>query len=181
MKKALMIVTNGFEEVEAIGTLGIFKRSRLPLDLASFHDHEATGAFGTKVSNLLNIHEVNLDDYEMLIIPGGPEYMEFSESQLFKDIVLDFYHKDKFIGAICAGPTLLGKLGLLKGKNYVCFKRMNEDFGGNFIDEYVVRDDKIITALSAAASIEFGLTLVEALGGKELVEQEKASFYYKKQ
>ena len=179
MNKAIMILTNGFEEVEALGTLGIFRRSGLICDVASFVGHDAKGRFGVHIDNLFDINEINFDEYEMLIIPGGPQYKTLSNDPKFKEIVLDFASKNKFIGAICAAPTLLGNFGLLKNKKYVCFKSMDKDFGGTFIDQYVVRDGKLITAVSAAASIDFGFALVEALGGKNLADDEKKSIYYK--
>lgn len=66
----------------------------------------------------------------------------------------------------------------MKGKQYTCFTSMNEDFGGTYVDQYVVRDDKIITGRSAAASIDFGFAILEALAGKEKSDQVKRSIYY---
>jgi 4-methyl-5(b-hydroxyethyl)-thiazole monophosphate biosynthesis len=178
--KALMIITNGFEEVEAVGTIGIFRRAHLEMDVASLHEHSAKGRFGVVVSELKNIKEINPKNYDCLIIPGGPEYVEFEASKEVKDLILYFHNNNKYIAAICAAPTILGHMGLLKGKNYVCFKSMNEDFGGTFIDQYSVVDGKLITGISAAGTIDFALNIVEALGGKELKEKEITSIYYRK-
>lgn len=177
--KALMLLTNGFEEVEAIGSAGIIRRAKISLDMASLHGTSATGRFGVTVTNLLKIEEIIKEDYDCLIIPGGPQYVEFESSQVVKNLILYFFNNNKYIAAICAGPTILGHLGLLKNKDYVCFKSMNEDFGGRFIDQYVVCDGKLITAVSAAASINFGLMIVEKLGSKDLRKQEEQRIYYK--
>ena len=74
--------------------------------------------------------------------------------------------------------TILGKLGLLKNKKYTCFNSMNEDFGGNYIDRYVVKDNNLITGKSAAATIDFAFTIVEELLGKNYAESIKNSIYY---
>ena len=91
---------------------------------------------------------------------------------------MDFYKEDKIIGAICAAPTILGKLGILKNKNYTCFNAMNEDFGGTFIDHYCVVDKNLVTGKSAAATIEFALTYLEVLTSKENAESAKERIYY---
>ena len=87
----------------------------------------------------------------------------------------------KVVSAICASPTIIGKLGYLKNKNYTCFKSMNEDFGGNFIDCFVVVDGNLITAKSAAASIEFAYAIIEKLAGKETLDKVKSNIFYEKQ
>ena len=83
------------------------------------------------------------------------------------------------VAAICASPTILGHMGLLKGKDYTCFTAMNEDFGGHFKDQYAVIDGNIITGPSAAAAVDFGLAIAENLCGKEKAEEVKKSIYYK--
>lgn len=176
--KVLTIITNGFEEIEAIGTIAILRRGNVDLDIYSLHNEESTGRYGVTIKNLLSINKLNLDDYDFLLIPGGPQYQELESSELFLNIVKDFYNKNKFIAAICAGPTILGHLGMLKGKNYTCFKSMNEDFGGNYIYNYVVQDGKIITAISASATIDFGFKILEVIKGKEIAEKIKDQIYY---
>ena len=80
----------------------------------------------------------------------------FMESYDFAiEIINYFMQKDKIVCAICAAPTILGRLGYLKDKSYTCFTCMNEDFGGIYLDQPVVTDRNLITARSAAASIEF--------------------------
>ena len=88
------------------------------------------------------------------------------------------FAKYKKVAAICAAPTILGKLGFLKNKKYTCFPPLNEDFGGNYIDRYVVKDNNLITGKSAAATIDFAFAIVEELLGKNYAESIKNSIYY---
>lgn len=176
--KVLCILTNGFEEIEALGTIAILRRANINVDIYSLHSNFATGRYDVTISNLCDLNLLNLDNYDLLFIPGGPQYKELEENQFFKDVILDFYYKNKRIAAICAGPTILGKLGLLKNKNYTCFNSMNEDFGGNYIDRYVVKDNNLITGKSAAATIDFAFAIVEELLGKNYAESIKNSIYY---
>ena len=113
-----------------------------------------------------------------MLIPGGPEYVEMENNMEFLNIIKYFYNSNKYIAAICAGPTILGHLGMLKNKKYTCFTSMNEDFGGTYVDTYVVIDDKIITARSAAASIDFAFKIMEVIKGKEVEEKIKKQIYY---
>ena len=176
--KLLMVITDGFEEVEAIGTLAILRRANLDVDLVSLYDDYAIGRYNVRVSKLKKFKEIDINSYDMLIIPGGPEYLVEEKDPDFLNMVKSFAKANKYIAAICAGPTILGHLGLLKNKNYTCFTSMNEDFGGKYIDKYVVVDSKLITGRSCAASIDFALAIVETLLGKEKVNKLKESIYY---
>ena len=85
---------------------------------------------------------------------------------------------NKIVAAICAAPTILGRQGYLKDRNYTCFTSMNEDFGGTYVDQYTVSDGNLITGRSAAASIDFAFAFMEKLIGKEKCEEVKTSIYY---
>ena len=164
--KILNIVTDGFEEVEYCGTLGILRRGNILIDSFLLHGTEVIGRYGIVISNLKNYKKANLDEYDVLFIAGGPEYTELENSKDFLNIIKYFYENNKLICAICAGPTILGHLGYLKNKNYTCFSSMNEDFKGTFIDTYCVKDGNIITGKSAAATIDFAFLIMETLLGK---------------
>ena len=88
------------------------------------------------------------------------------ESKEVAEIVKYFYSKNKVIGAICAAPSILGRLGYLKNRNYTCYKSCQEG-EGLFSGKEVEISDNIITARSMKYSIEFALTLLEKLTSKE--------------
>ena len=113
-----------------------------------------------------------------MILPGGPEYVAIEASTKVQNLIKSFSEKDKYICAICAGPTILGRAGFLKDKNYSCFTSMNEDFGGTYIDKYVVTDGKIITGRSAAATIDFGFAILKELMGEKAEKETKEEIYY---
>lgn len=178
--KILCIETNGFEDVEFAGTIGILRRGGCDIDIYSLHGTKAVGKWGLEVSSLKNIELLDVKNYDFLLITGGPQYFELENNRFFINIVKYFKESDKYIAAICAGPTILGHLGYLKNKKYTCFTSMNEDFGGTFIDDYVVEDAKIITAKSAAATLEFAFKILEVVKGKEVEKAVKEQIYYKK-
>jgi hypothetical protein len=176
--KLLLVVTDGFEDIEAIGTLAILRRAGLDVTFAAIDSTVATGRYGVVSSDMVNLKNVDIQEYDGLIIPGGPEYQAEEKNPQFLNMVLDFHRRKKLIAAICAGPTILGHLGLLKGREYTCFTSMNEDFGGTYIDTYAVRDGNIITGRSAASTIDFAFLIINALLGPEFEKKVKNSIYY---
>ena len=175
--KACMIVTNGFEEVETVGTYAILRRGGVEVDIYTLHDTTATGRFGLCCSDLHPIQEMR-DDYDAIILPGGPQYEELEASECVQKWLKSYFEANRYVCALCASPTILGHQGYLKGKRYTCFTAMDEDFGGEYVDEYVVRDGTIITGRSAAASIAFGFEILCALMGETHTKQIKESIYY---
>ena len=176
--KACMIITDGFEEIEAIGTFAILSRGGVEVDVYSLLDQDATGRFGITCTNLKPFSSLKMEDYEAIIIPGGPEWQALEASQEVQNWLKAFNDAGKYVCAICAGPTILGRAGFLKGKNYTCFTAMNDDFGGTYHKTYVVKDGNIITGCSAAATIDFGFVILETLAGKETADKTKEEIYY---
>ncbi len=179
MKKVCVVLTNGFEEVEAIGTFAIMRRAGLTVDIFSLAGTQAVGRFGLTCSALKPFSTLNGAEYDALVLPGGPQYAELEKHPGVQALIKQFMDANKVVAAICASPTLLGRAGYLKGKTYTCFTSMNEEFGGRFTGAYVTVDGNLITGQSAAASIDFGFALVEKLLGKEKADQVKQSIYYK--
>lgn len=180
MKKVCLVLTNGFEEVEAVGTFAVLRRAGLMVDIFSLTQGNATGRFGLTCTALKPFSQLDSSQYDALILPGGPQYAELEKSAGVQALIKSFVEDGKVVASICASPTILGRAGYLKGKNYTCFTSMNEDFGGHFTGEYVAVDGNIITGQSAAASIDFGFAIVEKLLGKSHADQVKQSIYYKK-
>lgn len=175
--KALTILTNGFEDIEAIGTIALLKRAGIEVDIACLHGNSATGKYDTTITNLKNLYDLDYKKYDLVFIPGGPEYVELSSTPKVLEII-KFAAEHAYLAGICAAPTIFGKLGLLKGKRYTCFTSMNQDFGGEYVDEYAVSDGNIITGISAAGTIDFAFKIVETILGKEHANKVKNSIYY---
>ena len=176
--KACMIITNGFEEVEMVGTYAILERGGVNVDIFCLRDSDAEGRFGLVVTDLKKMSELEPDNYDAIIFPGGPEHEEVGADERVHELIKTFTESGKYVCAICAAPTFLGKLGYLKGKRYTCFTSMNRDFGGEYVDEYTCTDGKLITGRSAAASIDFGFEILKALKGEAQEEKTKKEIYY---
>lgn len=176
--RILTILSNGFEELEAIGTIALLKRSGIEVDIYALNDTKASGKHGLVLSDINILTDVDLSDYACLLLPGGPHYAEIESNQLVQSIIKQFIEEEKVIAAICAAPTILGRAGYLENKNYTCFTSMNEDFKGTYVDQYVVVDNNIITARSAAASIDFAFEIIQKLQGEKQAAKIKKEIYY---
>lgn len=178
MKKIALVLTDGFEEMEAVGTFALLRRAGLTVDIFSLKDCNATGRFGLTCTQLHKFSALTAQDYDALVLPGGPQYAALEKSEKLQTLIRQFLEEKKLVAAICASPTILGHAGLLKGKNYTCFTSMNEDFGGHFTNAYATADGNLITGKSAAATMEFAFAIIEKLLGKEKVEEVKKNIYY---
>lgn len=174
----MCILTDGFEELEAVGTIALLRRTGIRIDVYAIDHTAATGRFDITISNLADVKDVNTADYDMLFLPGGPHYQKLEADERVLSILKDFMNQGKLVSAICAAPTILGRQGYLKGRKYTCFTSMNEDFGGTYVDQYAVIDGTIITGRSAAAVIDFAFAIIEKLEGRKKAEEVKASIYY---
>ncbi len=178
--KYLAIIFDGFEEEEAMAPFALIRRAGGDLTIAG-EKSIVTGSHNIKLADITLLSNVNPNDYDVLILPGGGgQYKALMASSFVQNIILDFYKKDKFICGICAAPTVLGALGLLKNRNYTCFTSMNKDFGGFYHDKGVVVDGKFITSRSVAYSIEFAYTIIEQTLGRLKLQEVQKQIYYEK-
>lgn len=177
--KCAILMDDGFEELEAMGPIALLRRGGVDVDLVSVKGNEVTGRFGVTYSPTTPMDEYDFDSIDGLILPGGPHYKKLENNQKVLDLIKKVgADESKTLAAICAAPTILGKLGLLEGKNYTCFEELNEDFGGTYQYAYAVEDGSLITGISAAAAEEFAFKILEKLTGKTHTEEVKASIYY---
>ena len=160
--KVLTILNDGFEELEAIGTIDVLLRAGYEVVVGADKD-TIISKHNLAYSNLKLLNKINYSLFDLLFLPGGG-YIPSKET----NNAINFFAKNnKYLAAICSGPTYFGKLGYLKGVNYVCFPSLNSDVGGNFIDTYVVYDKKIFTARSVASNTLLPLKIVLELSGEK--------------
>ena len=179
MKKVCLLLADGFEELEEVGTYAMLSRGGLDVDIYALSDKDTTGRFGLTCTKLHAFSTLNASYYDALVLPGGPGYEKLENNGYVQQLIKQFLGGNKVVAAICASPTILGRMGFLKGKKYTCFTSMNADFGGTFTGEYVAVDGNLITGQSAAATVDFGLAIIEKLLGREKADEVKKSIYYK--
>lgn len=164
-----VIFGNGFEEMEALAPVDLLRRAGVEVVTVGIGSREITGSNGAVVKTDITDDMMVKEGLEMIVLPGGlGGTSEIMKSERVKAMVQYAYDSGAYVCAICAAPTVLGSMGLLKGKKATCYPGHEEKLAGaEVMDADVVRDGKIITARAAALSIPFALRLVEAVRGTE--------------
>lgn len=172
------LLADGFEETEAIAPFDMVKRSGKDAYFVSVsNDITVTGAHGIKIVADMFLKDISAEKGEMIVLPGGKLGVEnLDKTEGFDKVIKEFADKDRYICAICAAPSLLGKRGYLDGKNAVCYPENEFEQhlkNSNIQKSRVVRDGKFITAIGAGASLDFGFELVTVLKDKETADKIK--------
>ncbi len=165
----LVFLANGFEETEAIAPIDILRRDGRKVVTVGIGEEVITSSHGVTVAtDTTEIDAVPDDEIEMIVLPGGmPGTLNLEKSRTVQDFIDYCAANGKYIGAICAAPSILGKKGMLKGRKATCFPGFEEFLeGAEFTGAPVEHDGNIITARGAGVALEFGLKLVEVLSGK---------------
>ena len=164
-----LFLANGFEEVEALAPLDLLRRAGLSVTTVGIGGETIVGAHGIPVT--ADIPDVMYRDSrpDMVILPGGmPGATHLDESKTVDAALRAAAASDAYLAAICAAPMVLGKRGYLEGKRAICYPGFEAHLhGATLATERVVTDGKVITAAGMGVAVDFGLSLVEALCGKE--------------
>lgn len=167
-----VLLVDGFEEIEAFEPVDILRRGGVEVKTVGVYKNKVKGSHNIVAETDISIEEVSTDDIDMLVLPGGPGHELIFESEKAKTLIFDANKKGCFIAAICASPSILGKMGILKGKKATCFPGFEKFLEDAFVsNEKVECDGKIITAKGAGAAAEFGFSLLSALKDKETAEK----------
>ena len=174
MKKGLMLLANGFEETEAITTHDILSRTHeIECVLASISASlEVNTSMGLVVKANCLVDEIKEDDFDFLVLPGGKVGVDnLKACPKVKELVLSFYKKSKGVYAICAAPSILEELGLLKDKTFTCFPGFEGKTGKYQKGAGAVADGNIITGHSMAFTIPFAEEIVKRECGEEAIKR----------
>lgn len=174
MKKILLFLAEGFEEIEAIATLDILRRAKLDIKSVSISTNlMVTGAHNVSIQADQLFEDVNFSEIDMLILPGGmPGTKNLGANSKLKEKLIEHAKSRKQFAAICAAPRILGQLGLLEGKEATCYPGNESLLTGAILSEYmVVEDGNIITASGPSVAMDFALQIVQSLLGEEKAEE----------
>jgi protein deglycase len=169
-KTALVILTDNFEEIEAVTPIDILRRAEVEVTIASRTEiREVSGRTGITV-----IADCLLDEalgkgkvYDLVILPGGPGHAALRKDERVLALVKAQVEAGRIVGAICAAPTVLKDAGVLKGRKITGHFSIVEEIPSILQKEDVVKDGTIITSRGAGTAIPFALALVEKLCGYE--------------
>ncbi len=150
MTKILIMVDNGVKDTEFLYPYYRFQEEGYKVDVVASKAKETyVGKHGVPIKSDISPSEVNVDEYQAVIIPGGraPDRMRIDKGLV--RIVKDAHEKDKVIAAICHGPQMLIEADILQGKKATCWKSVVTDLknaGATFVNAPAVVDRNIVTS-----------------------------------
>lgn len=177
-----VFLADGFEEIEALTPVDILRRAGLTVQTVGVTGKTVTGNHQIPVVADVVLSEVVLNDtLQAVILPGGlPGATKLDETAAVQSAI-DFalQQNNCLIGAICAAPFILGKKGILDGKNAICYPGFENQLSGAAISaSSVCRDGNIITAKGMGVATEFALAIASALAGDEAAEKVRAAIQF---
>lgn len=181
MKKVSVLLAEGFEEIEALTVVDLLRRAKVYVDTISITDeYTVRGSHGIPVLTEDLFDEVDFSDSDMIVLPGGlPGTTNLKEHAGVRKIVQGFYDEGKYVAAICAAPTILADLGILKGKRATCYPGVAKEIQGALLTGgAVAKDGGIITSQGVGTAIDFALKLIEVLiDGEKALEIAESIVY----
>ncbi len=179
-KKIVVILTDGFEEVEALGTVDFLRRLDFDVILAGIQNdavlkgcERVKGAHGVIVESDIDLSKLS-EMPDCVILPGGmPGSVNLKENTLVLDTVRSAFEGGKLVGAICAAPIVLSAAGILNDKEVTAHPSVKDTFKDNttYTGKRIQVDGNIITAKAAGVSFEFAAKIADCLGKGEEAEE----------
>ena len=169
MKRVLIPLAPGFEEIEAITVIDILRRAGVTVTVAGAQSGPITASRQTKHIPDCTLDDVRVEDFDMLVLPGGlPGTTHLRQDPRISQIIQTMLVRHCFVAAICAAPTVLADAGVLTERVATSNPSVRAELAGKFgriSNERVVVDGLIITSQSAGTAMEFAFKLVEILCG----------------
>ena len=180
MSKVNVYLADGFEEVEGLTVVDLLRRAGIETDMVSIMGRkEITGA--RKIPVLADKRFEEQDDPDVIVLPGGmPGTLHLKAHEGLADLIRKADKEGKLLAAICAAPSILGDLGLLKGREAVCYPGFEERLTGAITSTNpVVTDGHITTSRGMGTAIPFALELTARMCGQEKADELAKGIIYK--
>lgn len=164
-----ILLADGFEEIEALTPLDVLRRAGLDVKTVAIGSKIAVGSHGIPVICDMEADEVDPSSLSLVIFPGGMPGSLNLDASPYTDKLIDAVLKNGGrLAAICAAPLVLGRRGLLEGKEAICYPGFEGELSGAIISEKsVVTDGNITTAKGMGVALPFALELVRIICGED--------------
>ena len=179
MKRVVVPLAHGFEEIETVTVVDILRRAGIAVTIAGVEDgtppSAVEGRTGIRLVPDAAMDEVVADDFDMLVLPGGLKGAQtLAKDQRVARLLPRFHEGERYLAAICAAPTVLAAHGMIAGRRLTSHPSVKDQLTGAVYDERrVVIDGRLVTSRGPGTAMEFALALVELLMGRTKVEEIK--------
>lgn len=181
MKKVLLFLAEGFEEVEALTVVDLARRAGIEVTMVSITGkREVTGARKICVTADALFEEADFGTADMLVFPGGnPGFKNLGAFEPLMEQAEKAAQNGVYVAAVCGAPTELGKRGFYQGKKACCYPGMEGDLLGAEVSyEPVCVDGNYITSRGLGTTMDFALTIVEMLTDAQIAKKIAESVVY---
>jgi 4-methyl-5(b-hydroxyethyl)-thiazole monophosphate biosynthesis len=170
MAKVLVPLAAGCEELEAVTIIDLLRRAGVEVVTAGLEPGIVKASRGTQLVPDTNLDSVLMDDFDMIVLPGGmPGAQHLKEDRRVQALLKKMASENKYTAAICAAPIALAEAGLLSGRKATGYPGVLEKLGLTDItvrNDAVIKDGKVVTSRGPGTAMDFALELIEILVGE---------------
>ncbi len=167
MKRALVPLAEGFEELEAVTIIDMLRRAGIEVVVAALAGNPVRGAHGIALTADATLDDVSMQAFDLIALPGGmPGATNLRDDRRVGAIIQRLHDGGGRVAAICAAPMALAAAGVLKGRRATCYPGVLDPAADlTLTDEAVVVDGRVITSRGPGTALDFALELVAQLQG----------------
>ncbi len=178
MVKVLVPLAQGCEELEAVTIIDLLRRAKIDVTAAGLDKQTVTASRGVKLIPDTDLDNALKQDYDMIVLPGGlPGADHLDHDPRIKSLLKKMAAGKKYTAAICAAPKVLANAGVLEGRKATAYPGFLDKMNlpnTRITREDVVIDDHVITSRGPGTAMDFALTLIEVLAGKQKRDEVEA-------
>jgi 4-methyl-5(b-hydroxyethyl)-thiazole monophosphate biosynthesis len=177
-KHAILLLADGFEEIEAITPIDLLRRAGIAVTTLGITDTTVCGSHGITFCADMLLEEFT-GSADAVILPGGPGHKHLIASDAVIKLIKRYYTEHRLCAAICAAPIVLAHAGILNGVEATCFPGDEYDLDGAIlVNSPLVIDKTVITARAAGNALDFSLAIIHYLAGKEAMQAVSSAIVY---
>ncbi len=173
-KTALVLLADGFEEIEAATPIDVLRRAGVEVTVAGVGKKTPTGAHGIPYTADVELDSVK-GDFDCIVLPGGmPGAKNLGESAKAREMAVKMAGEGRLVASICAAPVFtLGAWGILDGRKATCYPGMEGMLTdkAKFVTDRVVVDGNVTTSRGPGTAMEFALCVAGQLMGDEVAKK----------
>lgn len=173
MKRVVVPLASGFEEIEAVTVIDILRRAGIEVTVAGLTEGPVKGRCGIQLVPDGLLDRVSAADFDMVVLPGGAGGTDhLKKDPRIHHLLREMEKSGKYTSAICAAPTVLSAAGMIGGKRLTSHPTVKDGLSGAvYSEERVVIDGNLVTSRAPGTAMEFAFTLVEILEGPEKAKE----------
>ncbi len=169
MKKIVVVLSAGFEELEAVTVIDLLRRANVSVEVVGLRDTQLTGSRGITMICDDMFDYYSCLEYDGVVMVGGMDNaMNLSQDEDVLKLLKEYMNKGKLVAGICATPSIVfTAAGILESRQVTCYPSdsLTLNIDGEYVDEACVVDGNLITSQSPDTALEFALTIIDYLGG----------------